>query len=87
MYVYYYYHQYESSLILFRFLGITTENTSNMGKSKSELKIPSEDKYAALKDLDCQMKSQMLEKQQEELKQKISSNTELGSLCYVVIVY
>ncbi|XKL60583.1 hypothetical protein PGB90_007640 [Kerria lacca] len=58
---------------------ITTENTSNMGKSKSELKIPSEDKYAALKDLDCQMKSQMLEKQQEELKQKISSNTELDA--------
>ena len=52
--------------------GIATENTSGFGTSnKTESNVPSEDKYAALKDLDCQMKSQLMEKQQEEIKQKL----------------
>lgn len=51
--------------------GIATENTSNFGKSKINSNVPPEDKYAALKDLDYQMKNEMMEKQQEELKQKL----------------
>lgn len=55
--------------------GIATENTSKFGTNKNESIVPSEDKYAALKDLDCQMKSQLLEKQQEEMKQKQSTTS------------
>lgn len=61
-----------SNFIRFRcILGIATENTSNFVKNKNDSNVPPEDKYAALKDLDSQMKSQLIEKQQEELKQKL----------------
>ena len=61
------------------YAGIATENTSNFGaSSKIESKVPSEDRYAALKDLDCQMKSQMMEKQQEEMKQKLGENLDFA---------
>lgn len=55
-------------------VGIATESNTGFGKSPSnEINVPSEDKYAALKDLDHQMKTQMFEKQQQELKQKMNT--------------
>ncbi|KAK7575495.1 hypothetical protein V9T40_011781 [Parthenolecanium corni] len=59
---------------------IATDNGSNLNKNKTESNnVPSEDKYAALKDLDFQMKNQMMEKQQEELKQKLVTNGDWGT--------
>lgn len=54
--------------------GIATDNASNLSKNNIESTVPCEDKYAALKDLDFQMKNQLMEKQQEELKQKQTTN-------------
>lgn len=58
--------------------GIATDHASTLSKNKIESNVPSEDKYAALKDLDFQMKNQMMEKQQEELKQKLATNGDGG---------
>lgn len=62
----------------FLFVGIATENNTSFGKTNNDIHVPPEDKYAALKDLDFQMKNQMIEKQNEELKQKMCSSMEWG---------
>ncbi|XP_065225464.1 arf-GAP domain and FG repeat-containing protein 1 isoform X2 [Planococcus citri] len=59
--------------------GIATDNNVSFGKTNTESNVPAEDKYAALKDLDFQRKNQMLEKQQQEMQQKMNSSAEWGS--------
>lgn len=59
--------------------GIATDNNVSFGKTNTESNVPAEDKYAALKDLDSQRKNQMLEKQQQEMQQKMNSSVEWGS--------
>ncbi|XP_065225463.1 arf-GAP domain and FG repeat-containing protein 1 isoform X1 [Planococcus citri] len=58
---------------------IATDNNVSFGKTNTESNVPAEDKYAALKDLDFQRKNQMLEKQQQEMQQKMNSSAEWGS--------